>query len=60
MAAVGNLTVLENMALGATRTYACRRLRDRLGAARADLNGSLARLGVTIPSADRPIGTLWR
>ena len=59
MAAVGSLTVLENMALGDTRKYA------RAGgfaidwdAARADLDGSLARLGVTIPSADRPIGTL--
>jgi simple sugar transport system ATP-binding protein len=59
MAAVGNLTVLENMALGATRMYArAGGFAIDWGAARADLNGSLARLGVTIPSADRPIGTL--
>lgn len=59
MAAVPGLSVLENMALGDPRRYA------RFGglavdwaAARADLVGSLARLGFSIPSADQPLGTL--
>src|SRR5882672_3050960 len=59
LAAVGGLTVLENMALGDTRKYA------RAGgfaidwdAVRSDLDRSLKRLGVSIPSPDRPIGAL--
>jgi simple sugar transport system ATP-binding protein len=59
MAAVGGLTILENIALGDTQRYA------RLGgwsiawdAVRGDLDTALGRLGVTIPSAERPLGTL--
>ncbi|PYM92196.1 MAG: ABC transporter ATP-binding protein [Candidatus Rokuibacteriota bacterium] len=59
LAAVGGLTVLENLALGDTRRYA------RAGgfaidwdAARADLDRALERLGVSIASPDRPIDAL--
>ena len=59
MAAVGGLTIVENFALGDTRGYA------RHGgtsmawdAVRGDLDRALGRLGVTIPSGDRPLGTL--
>jgi len=59
MAAVGGMTILENIALGDTRRYA------RHGgfsiawpAVRADLERAIESLGVTVPSADRPLGTL--
>jgi general nucleoside transport system ATP-binding protein len=59
MAAVGELTILENVALGDTRKYA------RYGgltldwaATQADLDRSLRRLGVTVPSPATRIGTL--
>jgi simple sugar transport system ATP-binding protein len=59
MAAVGGLTVLENMVLGDPRKYArAGGLGIDWAAARADLARALDRLGVSIPSADRPIGTL--
>ena len=59
MAAVGGLTILENMVLGDTRKYArAGGLAIDWDAARTDLERSLARLGVSIPSADRPIGAL--
>jgi simple sugar transport system ATP-binding protein len=59
MAAVGGMTVVENMALGATRAYARHGgLSMAWGAARTDLSRALDRLGVTIPSPDRPLGTL--
>jgi len=59
MAAVGELTILENVALGDTRKYA------RYGgltldwaATQADLDRSLRRLGVTVPPPATRIGTL--
>ena len=59
MAAVGELTILENVALGDTRKYA------RYGGlaldwatAQVDLDRSLRRLGVTVPSPATRIGTL--
>jgi len=59
MAAVGGMTVVENMALGATRTYARHGgLSVAWGAVRADLARALDRLGVTVPSPERPLGTL--
>ena len=59
MAAVGSLTIVENIALGDVRGYArhggLSMAWDRV---RADLDRALGRLGVTVPSGDRPIGTL--
>jgi simple sugar transport system ATP-binding protein len=59
MAAVGGMTVLENMALGDTARYARRGgLSVDWSAARGDLDRSLGRLGVSVPSVDTPIGAL--
>ena len=59
MAGVGALTVLENMVLGDTRRYArAGGLGIDWAAARADLERSLERLGVTVGSPDRPLGAL--
>ena len=59
MAGVGALTVLENMVLGDTRRYArAGGLAIDWAAARADLERSLERLGVTVGSPDRPLGAL--
>jgi ABC-type uncharacterized transport system ATPase subunit len=59
VAAVPQLTVLENAVLGDARRYA------RAGGlamdwprARADATRAFARLGVTVPSLDAPLGTL--
>lgn len=59
MAAVGSLSILENMALGDVRRYARRGgfAMDWV-AVRRDLERSLDRLGVSVPSFERPIGTL--
>jgi len=59
MAAVGGMTVLENIALGDTRGYARRAgFSIAWSAVRADLERALQRLGVSVPSPDRPLGTL--
>jgi general nucleoside transport system ATP-binding protein len=59
MAAVGELTILENVALGDTRRYARHGgLTLDWAATRADLDRSLRRLGVTVPSPATRIGTL--
>jgi simple sugar transport system ATP-binding protein len=59
MAAVGGLTILENFALGETRAYARHGgVSMAWDAARGDLERALGRLGVSIPSPDRPLGTL--
>jgi simple sugar transport system ATP-binding protein len=59
MAAVGELTILENVALGDTRKYARHGgLTLDWAATQADLDRSLGRLGVTVPSATTRIGTL--
>ena len=55
-----SMTALENMALGDTRTLRARgRPRHGLGRARAATStAALARLEVTLPSLDVPLGTL--
>ncbi len=59
MAGVGSLTILENMVLGDTRRYARRGgLAIDWTSARADLERSLERLGVTVGATDRPLGAL--
>jgi simple sugar transport system ATP-binding protein len=59
MAAVGGMTLVENMVLGDTRRYSRHGgLSVALDAARVDLERSLRRLGVAVPSLDQPIGTL--
>jgi ABC-type uncharacterized transport system ATPase subunit len=59
MAAVGDLTILENVALGDRRKYArYSGLALDWAAAGADLDRALGRLGVTVPSPATPIGTL--
>lgn len=59
MAAIGSLTVLENMALGDPRRYARHGgLAMDWGAVRDDLERSLERLGVTLPSLEMPAGAL--
>jgi ABC-type uncharacterized transport system ATPase subunit len=59
MAAVGSLTLVENMALADTRAYARRGgFTMAWSAARADLERALAGLDVAIPQLDRPLGTL--
>ncbi|HEU4367869.1 MAG TPA: ABC transporter ATP-binding protein [Methylomirabilota bacterium] len=59
MAAVGDLTILENVALGDTRKYARHGgLTLDWAAAQADLDRSLGRLDVTVPSPATRIGTL--
>jgi simple sugar transport system ATP-binding protein len=59
LAGVGSLTVLENMVLGDTRRYArAGGLGIDWAGARADLERSLERLGVTVGSPDRLLGAL--
>jgi ABC-type uncharacterized transport system ATPase subunit len=59
MGAVPALTLLENMVLGDTGKYARRGgLAIDWARARADLDGSVARLGVTLPSLDLRAGAL--
>ena len=59
MAAFAWLTVQENMALGNIRKYTRQRgLSMDWEAVRADLEGSLKRLGFPIPSFYMPLGTL--
>jgi simple sugar transport system ATP-binding protein len=59
MAAVGGLTLVENMALAATRAYArCAGFSMAWSVARADLEQALTRLGVALGALDRPLGTL--
>jgi simple sugar transport system ATP-binding protein len=59
MAAVGGMSVLENMALGDTARYARHGgLSMDWAAVRGDLAKSLGRLGVSVPSLEAPIGTL--
>lgn len=59
MAAVGSLTVLENMALGNTSKYArCGGLSMDWGAVRDDLERSMSRLGFTLPPLDQGAGSL--
>jgi len=59
MAAVGELTILENVALGDTRKYARHGgLTLDWAATQADLDRSLRRLGVTVPPPATRLGTL--
>jgi simple sugar transport system ATP-binding protein len=59
MAAVAGLTVVENMALGNTRTYARQGgLSMDWKSVRDDLERSLKRLGFEIPVLDKPLGAL--
>ena len=59
MAAVGSLTVLENMALGNTSKYARHGgLSMDWGAVRDDLERSMSRLGFTLPPLDQGVGSL--
>jgi simple sugar transport system ATP-binding protein len=59
MAAVGGLTIEENMALGDTRRYARRGgLSMDWKSVRSDLEGSLKCLGFEIPSFKKPAGGL--
>ena len=59
MAAVPSMTALGNMALSDTRRYArAGGLAMDWGAVRRDLEASLARLAVTLPSLDVPAGSL--
>jgi ABC-type uncharacterized transport system ATPase subunit len=59
MAAVGDLTILENVALGDPRKYARHGgLTLDWAAVQSDLDRALGRLGVTAPSPATRIGTL--
>jgi simple sugar transport system ATP-binding protein len=59
MAAVPGMTALENMTLGDTRKYArAGGLAMDWRAARGDLEVALARLQVSLPSLDIPVGVL--
>jgi simple sugar transport system ATP-binding protein len=59
LAAIPQLTVLENAVVGDGRRYArAAGLALDWPAARADLTRAFARLGFTVPSLDAPLGTL--